>query len=323
MNFYKGRRVLVTGAGGFVGTVLSNKLVELGASVVGIDNLLCGDRERIHRDVDFHLGGVEQMEDRLFANVDVVFHLATVNQEMAEIYPELALETNVRGCLRVLERSKDAGVSRVVVASSVSVFGANDETLTEESAVAGVSNYAITKIGAELYTNFFNDVKGLRCVSLRLSNVYGPGMLLHSRYCGVVGRIARAIMESKPFEVYGDGQDSRTYTYVDDVVSAFIQAGFQENAVGETLNIAGDDTYTTAEVAEYFGVAQVFIPRRSVDVVPRRKVSNEKAERVLRWRPQVPMFWKDNCGAERMVLWAEDFLSSGPTPAVPSAGVAF
>jgi len=247
--------MLVTGGAGFIGSHISERLLELGHEVRILDNFSTGRRENLSSFED----AIEVVEgdirdascvERAVKGVEVVFHeaaLASVPRSVAD--PVTSNEVNVTGTLNLLVASRDAGVRRFVYASSSSVYGNSPEQPKRESMVPSPeSPYAVSKLAAENYCRVFSLLYGFECVSLRYFNVFGPRQDPGSQYSAVVPLFVTALFEGRPPVIYGDGEQSRDFTYVANVVDANLLAMSADEAAGETFNIACGGTCTVNEL---------------------------------------------------------------------------
>lgn len=264
-------RCLVTGAAGFIGSHLCEKLIADGHEVVGIDNLSVGrlaNIEALRKDkFTFFQADIERYGDRiedLFINIDWVFHLAA----RADIVPSIVdpyeyHRTNVTGTVRVLEAARAAGATRFIYAASSSCYGIPDDYPTKESAdIRPEYPYALTKYLGEECVMHWNKVYGLPCVSLRLFNVYGPRARTSGTYGAVFGVFLSQICHKKPLTVVGDGRQSRDFTFVSDVVEAFILAAGSDVS-GERFNVGTGSPRSVNYLIELLGASDVtHIPKR-------------------------------------------------------------
>lgn len=253
-------KVLVTGAAGFIGSHLVERLVRDGHDVVGFDNFANGfasNVEVIRGNYDFVEGDIRDREavDRVMQGVEVVFHegaLGSVPRSIAD--PATSFDVNVMGTLTVLTSARDAGVRRVVYASSSSVYG--DTTVSpkhEELTPNPLSPYAITKLSAEQSCGVFTKVYGLETVSLRYFNVFGPRQNPFSQYAAVVPKFLTALARGERPTVFGDGEQSRGFTYVDNVVNGNLLAMDAPHASGRVINLASPTTVTVNAMLRQMG----------------------------------------------------------------------
>jgi UDP-glucose 4-epimerase len=238
-------KALVTGGAGFIGSHLTERLVREGHVVRVLDNFATGHRRNIAHlldHVDLVEGDIQSYERTSTAvrDCDVVFHQAALPSVPRSVQDPLTSNaTNVTGTLNMLLAARDAGVRRLVFASSSSVYGKNPSLPKREDAVPlPFSPYAVAKLAAEGYCRSFSEVYGLETVSLRYFNVFGPRQDPLSQYAAVIPKFITAFLEGRSPTVFGDGEQSRDFTYVDNVVEANLLAASSPNGVGETFNVA-------------------------------------------------------------------------------------
>lgn len=241
-------KVLVTGGAGFIGSNLADELISQGARVTIIDDLSTGSRENLAEitgDFDFIEGDINDDVALKAAveNAEIVFHQAALPSVPRSV--ENPAETHrvcVDGTFNVLLRSKEAGVRRFIYAASSSAYG-DQPTLPKVETMASdpLSPYAVAKLTGELYCRSFNNVYGLETMALRYFNVFGPRQNPSSMYSGVISRFIDALMKGTTPVIYGDGEQSRDFTYVANVVDANIRASQSEKGVGMTLNVANGE----------------------------------------------------------------------------------
>jgi UDP-glucose 4-epimerase len=242
------KRVVVTGGAGFIGSHLVKKLLDSGVSVTVLDNLSTGrvsNIETVREHVEMVDADVRSLDSltRPLHGADVVFHLAALPSVPRSLRdPVTTHEVNATGTVNVLVKSREASVSRVIVASSSSIYG-NPETLPvmEDLPMSPQSPYAASKASAEIYASAFWKVYGLETVRLRFFNVFGPRQDPNSLYSAVIPLFMQAVMERRPCRVYGDGSQSRDFTYVDNVVHACMLAAQSEGCAGEAINCAAGE----------------------------------------------------------------------------------
>jgi UDP-glucose 4-epimerase len=238
-------RYLITGGAGFIGSNIARECLSRGIEVRILDNFSTGHRSNLE-DV---LEKVEIVEGDLrsyhivksaMKEVDVVLHqgaLPSVPRSIAD--PLTTNEVNVQGTLNVLHSALDQGVARVVYASSSSIYGnAPHDVKSEELPVRPMSPYAVSKLAGEHYCQVFNKIYGLQTVALRYFNVFGPYQDPDSPYSAVIPIFVKACLEGKPPTIHGDGEQSRDFTYVDNVVHGNMLAARSDKAVGQVMNLA-------------------------------------------------------------------------------------
>lgn len=292
-------KVLVTGGAGFIGSNVVRALLARGDDVRVLDNFSTGSRTNLaglEGDVDLVEGDLRSYE-RVHAAVrgtEVVFHqgaLPSVPRSVQD--PLTTTAVNVEGTLNVLLAARDEGVRRIVNASSSSVYGnAGELPKVESQAPDPISPYAVAKLAAERFCTSFSRVYALESVSLRYFNVFGPRQDPASQYAAVVPRFIRAIAAGEAVTIYGDGEQSRDFTYVDNVVSANLLGADAAAAHGEILNVATGGSITVNALADAIGallghpVEKQYEPAREADV--RASWADlDEARRVLGYEPQV------------------------------------
>lgn len=289
--------MLVTGGAGFIGSHLVDALVGAGHRVRVLDDLSNGRKENVHADAELLVGSLADRETvaEAVAGTDLVFHqgaLGAVSRSVAD--PLTTDEVNVHGTVAVLKEASDAGVQRVVFASSSSVYGGAEIIPTPESApLRPRSPYAVSKLAAEWYTRSFPDLFPVETVSLRYFNVFGPRQRPDATYAAVIPLFATALLRGEQPVVYGDGLTTRDFTFVSDVVAANLAAAEAPASVsGNVYNIAPGSSSTLLELLEILGRLvghepdPVFRDHRPGDV-PRACADASAAARDLGWSPQV------------------------------------
>lgn len=271
-------RALVTGGAGFIGSHIVDALVERGAEVRVIDDFFTGFRENVNPAVDLYEGTVADKElvRRAVGGCEVVFHQAAHKAVLRSVEHPLPTDlANTHGTLTVLEAAKDAGVRRVVYASSSSVYGGAATVPTPEDApTMPRSPYAVSKLAGEHYCRVFTELYGLETVTLRYFNVYGPRQRPDGAYAAVIPLFIRALLDGSRPVVHGDGGQARDFTYVGDVVDANLRAAAApgERCAGKVYNVAGGVETSVldllATVARVIGVEAdpEFAPPRAGDV---------------------------------------------------------
>ncbi len=239
--------LLITGAAGFLGSSLANHLAREGHQVRGLDDLSTGDPQALVADVHFTRGDVSDRPKlwTLLQEVDVVYHLAArVSVPESILYPRDYNLVNVGGTVALMEAMRDVGVRRVVLASSGAVYGdLGDQPLSELVTPNPRSPYAVSKLAAEYYVRTIGGLWGIETVSLRIFNAYGPGQHLPPSHPPVVPYFLRQALRAGTVIVHGDGNQTRDYVYVDDVVSAMVAASTAPNINGLVINVgSGSET---------------------------------------------------------------------------------
>ena len=253
-------RVLVTGGAGFIGSNLVEALLERGDDVRVLDNFSTGSRANLAtlgREIEVVEGDLRSYErvHTAVRGVELVFHQGALGSVPRSVQdPLTSTAVNVEGTLNVLLAARDEGVRRVVAASSSSVYGDGGAfPRVETQAPNPISPYAVAKLGAERFCVSFTRVYGIETVALRYFNVFGPRQDPTSQYAAVVPRFIRAIADGRPVTVHGDGEQSRDFTYVENVVAANLLAADAAEGVGRVLNVATGGSETVNTLAETIG----------------------------------------------------------------------
>ncbi|MGZ4689546.1 MAG: NAD-dependent epimerase/dehydratase family protein [Acidimicrobiia bacterium] len=289
--------VLVTGGAGFIGSHLVDALVAAGNQVRVLDDLSNGKRENVHPDAELLEGSLADPDTvaRAVAGTELVFHLGALGAVSRSVADPLTTDrVNVHGTLSVLTHACDAGVRRVVFASSSSVYGGAEITPTPESApLRPRSPYAVSKLAGEWYTRSFPGLFPLETVSLRYFNVFGPRQRPDATYAAVIPLFATALLSGERPVVFGDGLTTRDFTYVSDVVAANLAAAAAPASVsGGVYNIAPGKSATLLELLDILGRLTgrepnpIFSDPRPGDV-PRACADASAAGRDLGWSPSV------------------------------------
>jgi UDP-glucose 4-epimerase len=235
MNF------LITGAAGFLGAALANRLTREGHQVRGIDDLSTGDPQALGPDVHFTRGDVNDRPRlwTLLQDVDCVYHLAArVSVQESVLYPREYNAVNVGGTVSLMEAMRDVGVRRVVLVSSGAIYGDQDEQPLKESMTPNPrSPYAVSKLAAEFYVRTIGRLWNIETVNLRVFNAYGPGQHLPPSHPPVVPNFLRQALRGGSLVVHGDGSQTRDYVYVDDAISALVAASTAPNLDGMVINV--------------------------------------------------------------------------------------
>ena len=307
-EFYRGRRVMITGGLGFIGSNLARQLLELGARVLLVDSLI--------PDYGGNLFNIDGIADRVQVNIadvrqqstmnylvqdrDVIFNLAGQVSHIDSMRdPYSDLEINCRSQLTVLEacRNHNPGV-KVVFAGTRQVYGRPDSLPVNESHLVRPTDVnGINKAAGEYYHLVYNNVFGVRACSLRLTNVFGPRQLIKHNRQGFIGWFIRLAIEDRVIHVYGDGHQLRDFVYVDDAADAFLRAGAADRCNGEVFNVGGDTPFShrelTALLVEVAGSGRVEYvswpeDKKAIDIGS-FYADSSKFTRTTGWAPRVQM----------------------------------
>ena len=252
-------KVLVTGGAGFIGSNLVRALLERGDEVVVLDNFATGSRANLDgldvKVVEGELRSYERVHNAV-RGAEVVFHFGALGSVPRSVQdPLTSSAVNVEGTLNVLLAARDEGVRRVVYSSSSSVYGVRrDLPVKEDAPPDPLSPYGVTKLAAERFCVAFARVyDGLETTVLRFFNVFGPRQSPHSQYAAVVPLFMTAIAAGEPITIHGDGEQSRDFTYIGNVVDGAIRAAFADGANGRVFNIASSRSASVNHLADTIG----------------------------------------------------------------------
>jgi len=290
-------KFLVTGGAGFIGSNIAKELLNRGYKVRILDNFSTGKIENIKpilKDIELVRGDIRKEKDlkKALRGIDYVFHEAALRSVPRSVDDPLSTnEVNVTGTLKLLMASRDAGVKRVVYASSSSAYG--DSKLipqNENHKTSPISPYATAKLAAENYMQVFAKTFGLETVSLRYFNVFGPGQNPESKYSAVIPKFIELAVKNQTIEIHGDGRQSRDFSYIDNVVSANILAALTPGVSGQVFNIACGDSSAVIDIVKVLEeilkrkLKVVHTPARAGDV-RKTKADIAKARKLLHYKP--------------------------------------
>jgi UDP-glucose 4-epimerase len=293
-------RVLVTGGAGFIGSNLVRALLERGDEVRVLDNFSTGNRANLEGlDVEIVEGELRSYErvHRAMRKAEIVYHLGALGSVPRSVQdPLTSSAVNVEGTLNVLLAARDEGARRVVFSSSTSVYGSSRQLpTTEETPPDPISPYGVAKLAAERYCISFSRVyDSFESVVLRYFNVFGPRQSPSSQYAAVVPLFVTAIAAGQPVQIHGDGDQSRDFTYVANVVDATLLAGETHGASGEIFNIAAGAPASVNTLADTIGsilgkpVEKEHLPPRPGDIRD-SWADLGKAQRILGYAPHVDL----------------------------------
>ena len=249
MNF------LVTGAAGFLGSALANRLASEGHQVRGLDDLSAGDPSRIDQNVLFTRGDVDDRPKlwTLLQDVDAVYHLAArVSVPESVIYPREYNAVNVGGTVSVMEAMRDVGVKRVVLISSGAVYGdLKTQPLLEDTTADPASPYAVSKLAAEYYVHTIGALWGIETVVLRVFNTYGPGQSIPAAHPPVIPHFLQQTSRGGSIVLHGEGKQTRDFVYLDDVIEAMVAAATSPNINRKVINIGSGVETSIRILAQY------------------------------------------------------------------------
>jgi UDP-glucose 4-epimerase len=301
----KGKRVLVTGGAGFIGSHIVDLLCDEGCiEIVALDNMVRGRPENLkHASArgPVRLVHGDIRDGKLMASLvkaaDIVFHQAALRITHCAVEPRLAMEVMVQATFDLLELCVEHNVEKVIAASSASVYGLAEEfpTTERQNPYDNRTLYGAAKAFNEALLRTFNDMHGLDYVAFRYFNVYGDRMDIHGRYTEVLIRWMERLEAGLPPIIFGDGQQTMDFVHVRDVARANI-LGAKAKASDQVFNVASGKETSLAQLAAalasvmgHRGLTPEFAPERSVNPVPRRLASTTKAERLLGFRAAVSL----------------------------------
>ncbi len=306
--------VVVTGGAGFVGSNILRRLLDRGASVVVLDDFYTGSESNLppaNNKLEVVRGSVTDFDlvREVLKGATTVIHEAARNIIASTRNPREDYEVNIGGTLNLLLAVRETRVRRLVYASSASIYG-NPRYLpiNEDDATNMLSPYSVSKFAGENYCKVFYENYDVSTAVVRYSNVYGTAQRPDNPYCGVIAKFFEAVMAGNSPKIHGDGEQTRDYTYIDDVVDATLLAAFSAKAEGQIYNVGtGRETTVNQLVRLIIEIADAkvvptYVDRRDIDNIRRRVVNIEKIRRELRWIPSVTI---EN-GLRRTYQWLKD-----------------
>ncbi|MFW6068957.1 MAG: NAD-dependent epimerase/dehydratase family protein [Chloroflexota bacterium] len=309
---------LITGGAGFLGAHLANRLAADGHHVRVVDDLSSGDRSHLSPQVHFNRGDVNNIPFMwsMLQDVDCVYHLAArVSVAQSVLYPRDYNDANVGGTVSVMEAMRDAGVRRVVLASSGAIYGDLPvQPVSEDMIPSPDSPYAVSKWAAEQYVHTIGHLWGIETVALRIFNAYGPRQSLPLSHAPVVPRFLRQALGGGSLVLFGDGNQTRDFIYVSDVVAALVAAAQATGVDREVINVGSGQestiSYLADLVAEVTGRKTNRVHNTAKSGGVQRLVANiSRARRLLDWEPQISLA----AGLARTLAEDERFRSHVPS----------
>jgi len=305
-------KIIITGGSGFIGSHLADSLIELNHEVIVIDNLSIGRIENISHLLEnpnftFVKADIVDYDsiESIFKNVDWVFHLAALADIVPSIEnPKEYYLSNVNGTFNVLEACKKYKIKKIIYTASSSCYGIPDNYPTKETAkILPQYPYALTKNIGEQLVMHWCQLYNLSAISLRFFNVYGPRARTSGTYGAVFGVFLAQKLANKPYTVVGDGNQTRDFTFVSDVVSALITSA-KSDLSGEIINIGSNNTYSINHLVKLLGGDISYIPKRPGE--PDCTWANiSKASQLLNWKPTVTLEAGVKILLDNMEYWAD------------------
>ena len=290
-------KVCVTGGAGFIGSNLVDRLLTDGYEVVVIDNLSSGKMEnlRTHPKLTFLKRNILENVENAIEGCSVVFHLAAIPQVQFSIkHPIETNRINVNGMLNILDTCLKKNVKRFVFSSSAAIYGDQDRMPVIETMKSNpMSPYALQKLVGETYCRLYQKLYGLETVCLRYFNVYGPKQNPNSEYSSLIPKFIRNAKSNKILTIFGDGNQTRDFVFVSDVVNANLFASTTQNkdAFDGVFNIGSGENHSVNQVVDVINKlsgGRVKISHVSPVIEPRNSLAGiDKSERILKWRPEI------------------------------------
>jgi len=316
-------RVLVTGGAGFIGSHVAEALIARGHDVTILDDLSGGFRENVPTAATFVSGSVVDhvLVDRLFAEHRFahVYHLAAYAAEgLSHFIKRFNYTNNVIGSMTLLNAAINNGVQTFVFTSSIAVYGSTSPPMSEDDVPTPEDSYGIAKYAVEMELRACRDLFGLNYVIFRPHNVFGPRQNIGDRYRNVVGIFMNQILQGQPMTIFGDGTQTRAFSYIDDVAPMIADAIDRPQSWNQTFNVGADQPYSLLELAMAVAAAMGVAPRIQ-HLEPRHEVqhahsSHEKAHLVFGVRPQTTL----EAGLARMAAWVR---AHGARTSAPFDGI--
>lgn len=298
-------KCLVTGGAGFIGSHLVDKLIEKNHQVLVIDNLSTGRKENLNPKADFHRLDICDFAKikLLFQGIDGVFHLAAIPRVPLSIDDPIGTsKVNILGTINAFKAAIDAKVKRIVFASSSAVYGDQEKLpLRENMTPNPISPYGLQKLVGEQAAKLFTNLYKIPIISLRYFNVYGPRIDFDSDYSLVIGKFLWLRAQNKPLTIFGDGEQTRSFCYIDDVIEANIKAMESKKIKGgEIINIGSSESYSINYLAEIIGGEKKYLLPREGDPLNTEADTN-LAKKLLSWVSEINF----NEGVQKTKEWFE------------------
>lgn len=302
-------KCLVTGGAGFIGSHLVDKLINQGAEVTVIDNLSTGKKENLNSQADFYeldicdpaLCNLKSGAKSLFQGIDYVFHLAAIPRVPVSVKdPVNTSRTNILGTINVFKAGIDNKVKRIIFASSSAVYGNQEKLPLKETMMPiPLSPYGLQKLVGEQFAKLFVQLYKVPIISLRYFNCYGPRIDFDSDYSLVLGKFLKLRTQGKPLTIYDDGEQTRGFCYIDDVVEANIKA-VESNKLkgGEVINVGSKKSYSINYLSKLIGGKVKYLPPRIGDL-RHTQADITLAKQLLNWEPKVDF----RQGVEKTKKW--------------------
>jgi len=318
------KSVLVTGVAGFIGSHVAARALKLGARVTGVDDLSGGFMSNVPEGTNFVRASV--MDHRELADIwqihgpfDYVYHLAAYAAEgLSHFIRRFNYQNNVIGSVNIINECLRHEVKCLVFTSSIAVYGANQLPMTEDLTPSPEDPYAISKYAVELDLAAAQRLFGLNYIIFRPHNVYGEGQNIGDPYRNVVGIFMNQVMRGQPLTIFGDGTQTRAFSYIDDVAPVIAQSPFQPAVYNQVFNIGADQPCSVLELART--LCDAFGTKTDIRFLPARKevehafADHSRVRTAFGLGNPTPLY----IGVARMASWA---LKTGPRPPTPFAAI--
>lgn len=287
------KKCLITGGAGFIGSNLVERLINLNYEINVVDNLSTGtfsNLEQFKNKINFYkkdISDLKQLDDCLFKGVDYVFHLAGLADIVPSIEnPQKYFDSNVKGTLNILQKSKHHKIKKLIYAASASCYGIPKTYPTSETSEIKLEYpYALTKYLGEELVLHWSKVYNLPCVSLRFFNVYGPRSRTTGAYGAMFGVFLAQKLNKKPLTIVGDGNQTRDFIHVYDLVSAIILTA-EHSIKNEVFNVGSGVETSVNTIANLIGGKKILIPKRPAE--PDRSLADiSKIKKIVNWEPKI------------------------------------
>jgi UDP-glucose 4-epimerase len=305
-----GNQVLVTGGAGFIGSHVTDELIAMGMDVVVLDDLSGGFIENVNPQAEFVKGNIndEQLVKSLFDehNFSYVYHLAAYAAEgLSHFIKKFNYENNLIGSVNLINAAVNHEVKCFVFSSSIAVYGRNQLPMSEDLIPQPEDSYGVAKLSVEQELKISKEIFGLNYIIFRPHNVYGERQNIGDKYRNVIGIFMNHIMQDRPLTVFGDGEQTRAFTYIGDVAPIIAKAPLVQEAYGEIFNIGSDKHFTINHLAGK--VAEAMGSILEIQYLPERKevkhayATHVKVEKVFSYCSRYSL----EEGLQRMALWAK------------------
>lgn len=313
----KNIKILVTGSAGFMGSHLYDQLENQGFNVFGVDDLSGGFLRNVSNKKTFKK--LDLRDRRKTAEYvaklkpDIIFHLAAdATEGRSQFTPFSAIDRNLVAYINLLVPAIKNGLKKMILTSSMSVYGAQKPPFSEDLIMQPEDVYGSAKTSMEVITRVLSNVYGFKYLIIRPHNVYGTRQNLSDPYRNVIGIFLNRLLHNKSFYIYGDGEQKRAFSYIDDVIPPMINAAFNKKCEGKTMNIGGDESFTLNQLAkiileEFFerkNIPKEFIPKHLPDRPQEVKYAysnHDLAKKLMGFKPKTSL--RD--GLKEMIRWAK------------------